>query len=85
MAREPILLRVFNFENGRAALETTPDALRDDESLVHAIYLTFFSRPPFVAEKTRALEYLQQASDRRTASEDLAWSMLCSIEFIFRH
>ena len=58
---------------------------QDDESLVHAIYLTFFSRPPFAEEETRALEYLQQASDRRTASEDLAWSMLCSIEFIFRH
>ncbi|HAA69433.1 MAG TPA: hypothetical protein DCE55_09850 [Planctomycetaceae bacterium] len=58
---------------------------QDDENLVHAIYLTFFSRPPFPEEATRALEYLQQASDRRTASEDLAWSMLCSIEFIFRH
>ena len=57
----------------------------DDASLVRALYLTFFSRPPFEAERTEALNYLQQASDRRTASEDLAWSMLCSIEFIFRH
>ncbi len=58
---------------------------RTDRALVDELYVEFYSRYPDAAERRRALEYLSAASDRRRAAEDLAWSMLCSIEFIFRH
>ncbi len=56
-----------------------------DRDLVDELYLKFYSRYPDDAERRRAVEYLRGASDRRRAAEDLAWCMLCSIEFIFRH
>jgi hypothetical protein len=56
-----------------------------DEPLVEELYLTFFSRPPTTAERETALRYLSKRPDRRSAAEDLAWSLLCSLEFAFNH
>ena len=58
---------------------------RSDGALVDELYIEFYGRYPGEAERHRAIEYLAAASDRRKAAEDLAWSMLCSIEFVFRH
>jgi hypothetical protein len=57
----------------------------DDEPLVEELYLTFFSRLPRSDERQAARDYLQGAADRRQAAEDLAWSLLNSLEFIFNH
>ena len=57
----------------------------EDVDLVRELYLTFYSRNPFDAEREHAIAYLRGKTDRRLATEDIAWSMLCSIEFIFRH
>jgi len=57
----------------------------NDTELIRELYLTFFNRPPFDSERKQAVAYLHNKADRRQAVEDLAWSMLCSIEFIFRH
>ena len=57
---------------------------QNDVELVDDLYLTFFSRLPNDAERQFCCEYLREAADRRSAAEDLAWSMLCSIEFVFR-
>ena len=57
-----------------------------DERLVEELYLTFYSRLPTAAERKVALAYLQENKQgRREAAEDLAWSMLNSLEFVFNH
>jgi hypothetical protein len=62
-------------------------SLPDADHLVDGLYLTFFSRLPDDSERSRARRYLDTAgaSKRREASEDLAWSMLNSLEFVFNH
>lgn len=57
----------------------------DEATLVDRLYLTFLSRFPTPKERTRALGYLERAVGRRRGVEDLAWSLLCTIEFSFRH
>lgn len=58
----------------------------DDAQLVDELYLTFFSRFPSEKEKTTAVSYLRKdPAERRQAAEDLAWSMLNSLEFVFNH
>lgn len=57
----------------------------DPEKLTDELYLNFFSRYPSADERQTAVRYLREAADRQRAAEDLAWTMLCSTEFIFRH
>jgi hypothetical protein len=68
--------------------------LQSDETLADELYLTFFSRFPAAGERQAAIEYLRAAGAdarkpdqrrRREAAEDLAWSMLNSLEFVFNH
>ncbi len=57
-----------------------------NDEIVRDLYLTFFSRFPTETEKRTALEYLaRQPISRRAAAEDLAWSLLNSLEFVFNH
>ncbi len=61
-------------------------AAGDDASLVDELYLTFYSRFPEARERTVAIEYLRrEPARRRQATEDLAWSLLNSLEFLFNH
>ena len=60
----------------------------DNGRLAEELYLTIFSRYPTDDERQVAVGHLQRASDgaaRRTAAEDLAWTMLNSLEFVFNH
>jgi hypothetical protein len=60
--------------------------LPEDEALVEELYLTFFSRMPLANEKKVALAYLHQdRGNRRQAVEDLAWSLMNTLEFAFNH
>jgi len=59
--------------------------LSQDDMLVDELYLTFFNRHPAADERAAASDYLQKNADRRLASEDLAWTMLNSLEFLFNH
>ncbi len=62
--------------------ETFPD----DTRLVDELYLTCFARYPTQTEKDQATKYLhRKAAHRQQAVQDLAWSMLNSIEFLFNH
>ena len=57
-----------------------------DGVLLEELYLTFFSRLPNEKERRAALSYLQEEkNNRREAVEDLAWSMINSLEFVFNH
>jgi hypothetical protein len=57
----------------------------DNEPLVDELYLTYFARRPTSEQRTAALAWLEQQPDRPRAVEDLAWSMLNSVEFLFNH
>jgi hypothetical protein len=58
----------------------------DDGRLSEELYLTYFSRLPTDDEKKTAVEYLaKDRTKRRQAAEDLAWSLMNSLEFVFNH
>jgi hypothetical protein len=61
-----------------------------DSKLAEELYLTVYSRYPTDAERRTALDYLAGAPTgdslaRRARAEDLLWTMLNSIEFVFNH
>jgi hypothetical protein len=93
---EPSVSQVLHFLNGPEVhakisheagtvarlLRRTPD----DSEVVENLYLTFYSRQPTDHERAVALAYLRkEPAGRRQAAEDLAWSMLNSLEFLFNH
>ena len=58
----------------------------EDGPVVEELYLTFYSRLPTAEERASALAYLREEKGRRReAVEDLAWSLLNSLEFLFNH
>jgi hypothetical protein len=70
----------------RGAVAKLVRASADDAHLIEELYLAFYSRPPTDAERSRAAEYLaRDSSKRRQGAEDLAWSLLNSLEFVFNH
>jgi hypothetical protein len=84
----------LSHEGGRVAqlVRDTPT----DDALTDELYLTFFSRFPTAEERQSAVDYLAAAPSaavpsagrpfaRRQAAEDLAWSLLNSLEFVFNH
>jgi hypothetical protein len=59
---------------------------KSDADLVDEIYLTFYSRVPSEAERKTSQEHLQRnAGQRRQAAEDLAWTLMNTLEFVFNH
>ncbi|HUY33349.1 MAG TPA: DUF1549 domain-containing protein [Pirellulales bacterium] len=57
-----------------------------DGPLAEELYLSFYSRFPSDDERRSAVEYLAaRPGQRRRAAEDLAWTMLNSLEFMFNH
>lgn len=84
LMNSPEISAKLSHESGRIAqlVRETPA----DDKLVEELYLTFFSRLPNEEERRVAVEYLASASgNRRRSAEDLAWSMLNSLEFVFNH
>lgn len=73
----------LSHEAGR--IKHLTESIGDDGKLAEELYLTIFSRWPDDEERTSAIGYIAKSSDRRQAAEDLAWSMLNSLEFIFNH
>ncbi|MBI1901130.1 MAG: DUF1553 domain-containing protein [Planctomycetia bacterium] len=57
----------------------------EDAQLVDEIYLTFYSRYPSDEDRAVGVEYLKSSANRRRAAEDLAWSLMNSVEFVFNH
>jgi hypothetical protein len=61
-------------------------SMTDDAALVEELYLTFFCRLPTDAERAVGVKYMaRDPSRRQEAAEDIAWSMLNSLEFVFQH
>jgi hypothetical protein len=53
--------------------------------MVTTLYLTILSRRPTLEELQIAATYAQSAGHRRTAGLDLAWALVNSAEFLYRH
>jgi hypothetical protein len=70
-------------QKGPAMLALESGARNPDE-LVTSLYLTFLSRYPTADERALALKRLG-AGNRNDASLDLAWGMVNSTEFLYRH
>ena len=57
-----------------------------DAKLAEELYLTFFARRPTEKELATATTHLKKyPNNRRAATEDLAWALLNSTEFLFNH
>jgi hypothetical protein len=58
----------------------------EDAELVKELYLACYSRKPTTEETRTAIDYIPKDSLlREKAVQDLAWSLLNSLEFIFNH
>ena len=56
------------------------------DNMAHAIYLDILSRYPTEDEKSEFENYIKTSKlDRKSAGQDLAWALINSDEFIFRH
>ncbi|MEO8497660.1 MAG: DUF1549 domain-containing protein, partial [Planctomycetota bacterium] len=79
----PQIQEKLSHEGGRLVRLLTE--LPNDEMLAEELYLTCFSRFPTDEEKQVASGYLKAHDNRQTAAEDLVWSMMNSLEFLFNH
>ncbi|MEC7566048.1 MAG: DUF1549 domain-containing protein [Planctomycetota bacterium] len=57
----------------------------DNEIAIQRLYLTFFNRYGDKQEISAAVNHVDSGTDRRQSLEDIAWSMLNSLEFLFNH
>ena len=58
----------------------------DNAKLVEDLYLTFYARTPTAEESTAAVTFLtDRKANRPQAVEDLAWSLMNTVEFLFNH
>jgi hypothetical protein len=68
------------------ALQTVIRASADMPQLVNTIYLTILSRSPAADELKTALDYAQSVNgNRRVAALDIAWALINTPEFLYRH
>lgn len=56
---------------------------KTNEEIVDALYLATLSRPPVPAERKIAVSWLD--ADRRQGAEDLDWSLLNKLDFVFNY
>lgn len=82
----PNLEAKFGHDAGRI-VTILRDHPNDDGRVVTEIYLAFFSRFPPDDERAAAIQHFAKAGParRQSAAEDLAWSLLNSLEFAFNH
>ena len=69
--------------NGRVA-----KLLKDKKparAAVEELYLTALARRPTASELSRTLDYVDKATDKAKAVEDVLWAILNSKEFMFNH
>jgi hypothetical protein len=56
-----------------------------EATILEEMYYAALSRPPSAKEKQGWLAHFSETPDRRAAVEDLAWVLINSKEFLFRH
>ena len=53
-----------------------------EQDVVEGLYLRFLSRPPETQELKTAIRFLHKAENRKQGSEDIAWALINSTEFV---
>ncbi len=61
------------------------DADRSRDEMIEDLYLTILSRPPTPHEVRAVGRYVQSAPGPRAAAIDLAWALINTHEFLYRH
>ena len=96
-SNEPSMTQVLHLTNGKTIqdkLESKDgrisrflDKNATNQEIIETVYLAALSRRPSDTERQRLNELLDEASieERRSAIEDLFWSVLTSKEFLFQH
>ena len=79
----PEIQKKLSHQDGR--IRSIAVDFADNKKAVQEIYLTCFARYPTSDELAAAVEYLEQTDDRQTGLEDVAWSVMNSLEFLFNH
>ncbi|MEM6470135.1 MAG: DUF1549 and DUF1553 domain-containing protein [Planctomycetota bacterium] len=93
---EPSMVQVLHLSNGETLnqkLSSKTSFLTDsiesglsDREIIEAVFQRGLQRAPKRNELDRLLKIIEEYGDqRRTALEDVAWSVLTSTEFIFNH
>jgi hypothetical protein len=72
-------------KNGAGRLAGLLKSKATDATIVEELYLAAYGRLPRADEVTTVAEYVRDAGDRKTAYEDLVWSLVNSKEFLFNH
>lgn len=88
----PSRLHLLNSAHVQAKLEQGPGLAAlvagpgDLQSMVTRLYLAILSRPPTPDERTRIAAYAEASGlNQRTVGIDVAWALINSAEFLYRH
>lgn len=91
--QQELALMNDNFVNSRTKASASPiianiAKLKDNESVLTEVFLTFLSRHPSEREHTVGINFLNQAAGvtgPTTAVEDLVWAAINKVDFIFSY
>ena len=79
----PAIQKKLSHQDGR--IRAIAANFADNKSAVEEIYLTCFARYPSAEELKAAVKYLDEAQERQLGLEDVTWSVMNSLEFLFNH
>ena len=71
--------------HSRGRVSRLVSQIQDDAALADELFLICFSRTPTATERNAAMRHLKRAEDRQRGAEDLAWSLMNSLEFVLNH
>jgi hypothetical protein len=66
-------------------LKSVFSSRRKPAEIVYELYMTILSRRPTQEELKTVGEYVQSTGNRGAAAIDIAWSLINSTEFLYRH
>jgi hypothetical protein len=86
-------LHLLNSSHIQKKIETSPrirgiitESRRDRRQFIRLMYINILSRYPTAAEEAAVNEYFQaDGVNPRQAVDDLAWTLINSKEFLYRH
>ena len=79
----PALAELLSEKNGR--LDRLLASGKPAAELINELYWTALTRPATPTEITALSRYLEEATDKRAALEDITWAIVNSKEFVMRH